>query len=1102
MDSSTPLDYVLFQLTPTRTRCDLIIFSFNGANEKLASGLLEPFLAHLKFAKDQILKGGYSISLRPPVTVSNAPWFTKATLQRFVRFVSTPEVLERFVTIEREILQIESSIQANELSNTAVVTDKEGNASAADGNPKRSTASWKLSNGESNGTITAHEQENSKVRLHRVLETRKAVLRKEQAMAYARALVAGFELDYIEDLISFADAFGALRLREACINFVELCKKKNDDGVWMDELAAMQACHPSEFSYMGTSGIILASENNDSSQNAMLNFHNSGLPSDKQNGLVDASVSDSTLSHGSIDNNPDVHLPTSAQMPSTVGKAQLPMPWPNHFPAFQQMPPHHGYPFPGMQVAPPYYPANMHWPVNMDDSAFSADMKPYDSRNHKSSSRNKTNYQSGKQDSNTDSSDSNEYIHNANRRKHGKKSSRKVVIRNINYITSKKNGEMGSLSDENSSDGDDFIDGDSLKQQVEEAVGSMERRHKSNSRLHKKREKVIYNTTPSNGAVEDDMNGSTSDGGKTNKNWDAFQNLLLRDDKESNSSGTDQNHTFRIQDEYLVTMGSDQISKKQPVSSDSFVVTDRNAQTVATHVGHFEGGEPFVQIIKKSVGTFEELLPSQRVEAYSGGAISDFGADSLIKSVKGEDWFITNQPNNKSNYQDEIMSHKIIDEHYEKSLGNNKKEIIVDDSFMVQGRPSDYHTRSDVILDSDIIAVTQNKNGASGISDDKVDDSKIYEPDDLYMVLGRESSAVEHSSVTWTPEMDYGNTVLLTEAGKNQVNAEKTAEHSSNSRDNRSKTNGVPKGKFSIKEVKSLDKSKPDSLSRGRKPSPLNKATAQKSKLEKENEERKKRAELMIQRQKRIAERSAASGLIATSKKNPAETKAAVNSMKNKPKTQETQRSQKPVLRSSTIDRLAAPRTNHVVPSTQERSGQPKKATSKGNKVNSTMVETKQPSPDQTKEVIKGSLVTFSIELNEGIMNSQEQILDDKNSSVVPVKELILSDSSPVLTEEKTISDDHSKFVIPISPKKERLNSNNDVHIQENGAENGKFSVSTEISNIEIISTPSPDTGMTPESYSRKKWGTDEISPKANKGLRKLLMFGKKKLNLPLNTGT
>ena len=39
------------------------------------------------------------------------------------------------------------------------------------------------------------------------------LLRKEQAMAYARALAAGFDMDNIDDLISFADAFGASRLR-------------------------------------------------------------------------------------------------------------------------------------------------------------------------------------------------------------------------------------------------------------------------------------------------------------------------------------------------------------------------------------------------------------------------------------------------------------------------------------------------------------------------------------------------------------------------------------------------------------------------------------------------------------------------------------------------------------------------------------------------------------------------------------------------------------------------------------------------------------------------------------------------------------------------
>ncbi|KVI02192.1 hypothetical protein Ccrd_019487 [Cynara cardunculus var. scolymus] len=154
MDSRSRLDYALFQLTPTRTRCDLVICA-GDFKEKLASGLLEPFIAHLKFAKDQISKGGYSITL----SASDSSWFTKSTLERslvviavifgFVRFVNTPE--------------------------------HEGNTSDA-----------------------IHEEDSkNRIHLQRVLETRKAVLQKEQAMVYARAIVAGFETDNLEDLIFY-----------------------------------------------------------------------------------------------------------------------------------------------------------------------------------------------------------------------------------------------------------------------------------------------------------------------------------------------------------------------------------------------------------------------------------------------------------------------------------------------------------------------------------------------------------------------------------------------------------------------------------------------------------------------------------------------------------------------------------------------------------------------------------------------------------------------------------------------------------------------------------------------------------------------------------
>ncbi|KAI8024736.1 COP1-interacting protein 7 [Camellia lanceoleosa] len=186
------------------------------------------------------------------------------------------------------------------------------------------------------------------------LETQKDYSRKEQAMAYARALVTGFEMDYIDDLISFADAFGASRLREAYINFIELCKKKNDDGLWMDEVAAMQAYSHSEFPYLGSSGIILSGEDNDHSQGIMIN-----VPSKKQDGSIDASTSDSTISHGSSDVNQDNSMPKPAQVQSMDGKAQVPMSWPNNVPqymhnfpgsVFQQMPPpYQVYIFPGMQ---------------------------------------------------------------------------------------------------------------------------------------------------------------------------------------------------------------------------------------------------------------------------------------------------------------------------------------------------------------------------------------------------------------------------------------------------------------------------------------------------------------------------------------------------------------------------------------------------------------------------------------------------------------------------------------------------------------------------------------------------------------------------------
>ena len=49
--------------------------------------------------------------------------------------------------------------------------------------------------------------------LKHVLQSQKSLLQREEAMAYARTLVAGFEMEHIDELIFFADAFGTSCLR-------------------------------------------------------------------------------------------------------------------------------------------------------------------------------------------------------------------------------------------------------------------------------------------------------------------------------------------------------------------------------------------------------------------------------------------------------------------------------------------------------------------------------------------------------------------------------------------------------------------------------------------------------------------------------------------------------------------------------------------------------------------------------------------------------------------------------------------------------------------------------------------------------------------------
>ncbi|KAL2493342.1 COP1-interacting protein-related [Abeliophyllum distichum] len=173
MKSDVPLDYAELHLSPKRSRCKLFVSS-DGNIEELATGLVEPFVAHLKVAEEQVASNAQSFKLEVGRHKNSETWFTKGTLQRFVRFVSTPEVLELVNTLDDEMSKLEAA-------------QRMYSQGAGD----------QLS------------------------------VRQDLSSALARATAAGFNVKTVSELQMFAEWFGARRLNECCSKFILLSERRS-----------------------------------------------------------------------------------------------------------------------------------------------------------------------------------------------------------------------------------------------------------------------------------------------------------------------------------------------------------------------------------------------------------------------------------------------------------------------------------------------------------------------------------------------------------------------------------------------------------------------------------------------------------------------------------------------------------------------------------------------------------------------------------------------------------------------------------------------------------------------------------------------------------
>ncbi|KAL0396952.1 UNVERIFIED_CONTAM: COP1-interacting protein 7 [Sesamum calycinum] len=262
MKSETPLDYAVFQLSPKCSRCELFV-SGDGSMEKLASGLLKPFVAHLRIAEEQVASAAQSVKLEVGRSKNAATWFTKGTLERFVRFVSTPEVLELVNTFDAEMSQLEAARRIYSQNviplisrKTRTTVNRKSRQTHRNFEEEGSRTPWppylccgeeepgameKLAAVEKSesGALIAPEEKGggggsgvtaaddaTKKELLRAIDVRLAAVQQDLSTACTRAAAAGFNIDTVSELQMFADKFGADRLNEACGKFISVSDRR------------------------------------------------------------------------------------------------------------------------------------------------------------------------------------------------------------------------------------------------------------------------------------------------------------------------------------------------------------------------------------------------------------------------------------------------------------------------------------------------------------------------------------------------------------------------------------------------------------------------------------------------------------------------------------------------------------------------------------------------------------------------------------------------------------------------------------------------------------------------------------------------------------
>uniref|UniRef100_A0A0D9WYC1 COP1-interacting protein-related n=1 Tax=Leersia perrieri TaxID=77586 RepID=A0A0D9WYC1_9ORYZ len=740
--------------------------------------------------------------MRPDVRLDAAVFQLTPTRTRFVRFVSTPEVLERVTTIESEILQLEDaiSIQSNDNLGLRSVEDHGGKltenneGTRANHNPDGDKAIVIYQPGSQptppvHDESTTHE-ENSKVQLLRVLETRKNVLRKEQAMAFARAVAAGFDIDNLSYLIAFAERFGASRLMRACSQFIELWKRKHETGQWIEvEPEAMST--RSEFPPFNPSGIVFVGDNMKQNTETM------SVSNGETNG-EDASKAEHKSGQ---------HMGYQAAYP----------PWAMHPPPYMQGMPY----YPGVN---PYYPP--YPPV--DDPRYHYSGRK--SRKHSSDSKDSEVLDDGSDGSSSERGSSHGHKSHKKGKRSGKKKPSVVVIKNVN-VTSKKHGSSESESQSSSNSGSEDSDDSHSK--------TRRGKHKSSSSKKKEGAKTTFD----NG---DDYNKDESSYGQDGDqgNWNAFQSFLLRAEEKTRSNDADM---FSGEKE------PPSRKNKNVNTADPILLAGGDYGDVYEQRGPgFDPANGRSRAIR--LQSNDELMMSGDGRRYMDGEIKEIEAGGgRYRRGTSEDFMVYGQERSMDRRS---TLDPLAEARYKNPNQADKNGYgVADESFMIplrSGSQDNLGPENRTAIDIDVELPTNTK---------KTSDAKatqlFYEPDEL--MPERES---EDASFGYDPAMDYESnmlvkTVKIEDGNKEDVshsnngNLKKPEKKLRNTKDGLDKRN-----KDALLRRLSAPKTPLNDAQKRAQNMRAYKADLQKLKKEQEEEQMKRLERLKLERQKRIAARS------------------------------------------------------------------------------------------------------------------------------------------------------------------------------------------------------------------------------------------------------